>query len=177
MAKEMSRKWLEALGLEADKIDVIVEAHSGIIQAVKDERDAAVKAREEVTEELNKIDRTKDWKKLYEDELVANNKRNERAAKETALRDAYKQAGIPEKYHGRLLKIADYDAIELGEDGKAKNTDTLVNNAKSEYSDFIPVPVVANNQQTPTPPVVPQIDFDSMNDADYYKATYAARKE
>lgn len=173
MAKEMSRKWLEALGLEADKIDVIVEAHSGVIQAVKDERDAAVKAREEIAEELNKVDRTNDWKRLYEEEL----ERNKRAVKEAALRDAYKQAGIPEKHYRSLLKIADYDAVELGEDGKVKNADMLVDAAKSEYSDLIPVPVVANNQQTPTPPVVPPVDFDSMSDAEYYKATYAARKE
>lgn len=151
--RKMSRKWLEALGLDADKIDVICEAHSDIVQSVKEERDTAQASADKLKAELDKIDRSKDWKKLYEDLEATNRKRDERTAKEAAMREVLKEAGVAEKYIGSLLRIAEYDKIRVGEDGKAVNHKELVETAKRENADFIPIVTVESGQKTPHPPV------------------------
>lgn len=152
MASKFTRKWLEAMGIDAEKIDVLVEAHSDAMKAVIEERDG-YKA------ELDKLDTSKDWKAMYEAEHkkvsdleTANQQRETRAAKEAALREVYKDAGIAEKYFGSLLRIADYNSVEVGADGKAANHKELVEAAKKENADFIPVQTVENGQNTPKPP-------------------------
>ena len=139
--RKMSRKWLEAMGIDADKIDVICEAHSDSMQALKDDRDSWQDKAEKLQTQLNGIDTSKDWKKLYNDLVDANDKKAVRAAKENALRAVYAEAGISEKYIGSLLRIADYDTIEVDGEGKAKNHDALVKAAKVDNADFIPVTV------------------------------------
>lgn len=152
MANRFTRKWLEALGIEADKIDVLVEAHSDAMKAVMDERD-------EWQKKYEGLDTSKDWKQLYTDEHkklsdleAANQKRDTRTAKEAALRAVYKDAGIADKYVNSLLRIADFDKIELDKDGKAKDHAKLVEEAKTENADFIPQVQVIGGQKTPTPP-------------------------
>lgn len=136
--RKMSRKWLEALGIDGDKIDAICEAHSDIIQSIKDERDRLQGENDKLNESLKKLDTSKDWKKLYNDLVDENAKKDARTAKEAALRAIYAEAGIAEKYVNSLLRIADYDKIELDKDGKAKDHAKLVEAAKTENADFIP---------------------------------------
>lgn len=136
--RKMSRKWLEAMGIEADKIDAICEAHSDLMQSIKDERDRLQDELDKANDTLKGIDTSKDWKKLYTDLVDENAKKEARTAKEAALRAVYTEAGISEKYIGSLLRIADYDSIELDKDGKAKNHAQLVESAKADNADFIP---------------------------------------
>ena len=136
--RKMSRKWLAALGIDEDKIDVICEAHSDAMQALKDDRDSWQTKAEEAQGKLDKLDLTKDWKKLYENLVADNDKNALRAAKERALKAVYTDAGIAERYIGSLLRIADLDKLELTQDGKAKNHDKLVEAAKAENAYFIP---------------------------------------
>lgn len=148
----LTRKMLEAMGIDNDKIESIIEAHSESVNALKAERDDW-KAKAE------SVDTTEDWKAKYEKEhsdfdayKTSQQKRETRTAKESALREVYKEAGIAEKYIPALLRIADYDKVELDKDGKAKNHADLVNTAKSENADFIPVTTV-KGAETATPPV------------------------
>ena len=150
--RKMSRKWLEALGLDADKIDAIVEAHSDAIQSIKDERDRLQGEKDDLRSKLDGIDQSKDWKKLYTDLVDENAKKEARTAKEAALRAIYSEAGVAEKYIGKLLRIADYDGVELDKDGNAKDHAKLVEAAKTEYAEFIPVKQKENGQKTPNPP-------------------------
>lgn len=152
MASKFTRKALEALGIDAEKIDVLVEWHSDAMKAVADERD-------EWKQKYEGLDTSKDWKALYEGEHkklndleAANQKKDIRAAKESALRNVYKDAGIADKYVNSLLRIADFDKIELDKDGKAKDHDKLVETAKTENADFIPQVQVIGGQKTPNPP-------------------------
>lgn len=136
--RKMSRKWLEAMGIDADKIDAICEAHSDLMQSIKDERDRIQGELDKANDTLKGIDTSKDWKQMYNDLVDANAKKEARTAKEAALRAVYTEAGISEKYIGSLLRIADYDKIELDKDGKAKNHAQLVESAKADNADFIP---------------------------------------
>lgn len=152
MASKFTRKALEALGIDAEKVDVLVEWHSDAMKSVMDERD-------EWKTKYEGLDTTKDWKGMYEDEHkklnaleTANQQKELRASKEAAVRKIYADAGIGEKYITSLLRITDFDKIELDKDGKAKNHDQLVNSAKTEYADFIAQIDVVKGGNTPNPP-------------------------
>lgn len=147
----LTRKMLEAMGIDPGKIESIIEAHSETVNALKQERDA-------YKEQAESVDTTEDWKSKYEREhsdfeTFKNNqqKREIRTAKEAAMREVYREAGVAEKYIPSLLRIADYDAIELGKDGKAKDHARLVESARTENADFIPVTTV-KGAETATPP-------------------------
>lgn len=147
----LTRKMLEAMSIDAEKIESIIEAHSETVNAIKAERDNYKKIAESV-------DTTEDWKSKFEKEhadfeTYKNNqqKRETRTAKEAAMREVYKEAGIAERYIPALLRIADYDKIELDKEGKAKDHAQLVEAAKTENADFIPVTTV-KSAETATPP-------------------------
>ena len=178
MAKEFSRKWLEALGLEGDKIDVLSEAHSGIVADIVKERDA-LKAQIDSMKEtmVEKSELTKVQKEL-DDIKTAAAAKAEHESKAAAFKAAYAEAGIADKFIPALLNIADYANIEVGSDGKAKNHNELVEAAKRNYAEFIPVVKEVPAQKTATPPVAAApVNYDTMSDADYYKATYEASKK
>lgn len=174
--RKMSRKWLEAMGIEPDKIDAICEAHSDLMQSVKDERDRLQSELDKANDTLKSIDTSKDWKKLYTDLVDENAKKETRAAKEAALRDVYTEAGISEKYIGSLLRIADYDEIELDKDGKAKNHAQLVETAKADNADFIPK-VTKQTAGAANPPAHGAGANTNLNRADILKIKDAKERQ
>jgi hypothetical protein len=148
----LTRKMLEAMGIDAEKIDSIIEAHTETVNGLKSERDSWKTKAES-------IDTTEDWKSKYEKEhsdfefyKTNQQKKETRTAKESALRAVYSEAGISEKFITSLLRIADYDEIELDKSGKIKNHASLVESAKTEYADFIPQKEV-QGAKTAHPPV------------------------
>lgn len=74
-----------------------------------------------------------------------------KAAKEKAYREALKDANLNEKGVEKALKYADWDKIELDEDGKLKDAKSHVKNAREEWAEY----VVKNGQrgaETHNPP-------------------------
>lgn len=146
-----SRKMLKAMGIEDEKIDTIIEAHAETVNALKAERD-------EYKSQAEKVDTSKDWKaeyeavnKAFESFKKSQGERDTRTAKESALREVYRQAGIAGKYIPKLLKIADYEDIEVNKDGKLKNHDRMVESAKADYAEFVAT-TVTKGAETATPP-------------------------
>lgn len=68
-----------------------------------------------------------------------------RARKESAYREALKQAGVSEKRINAVVKASgdEIDSIELDENGKIKNQSELSDKIKSEWEDFIVVETVS----------------------------------
>lgn len=149
----LTRKFLSALGIEADKIDEIIEEHAETVNALKSERDdykeSATKA-EELEKELAKAKETieaheKDsYQVKYEaikEEFDAYKK--EQTEKETlsikdgAYRKALKDAGVSEKRIDSIMKVTDLKNIEIDENGEIKEADKLAETIKTEWSDFI----------------------------------------
>jgi len=58
--------------------------------------------------------------------------------KEAAYTKLLKDAGIPEKRISSILKVTDFNNIELDDEGGAKDAEKLTEAIKSEWSDFIP---------------------------------------
>ena len=163
----LTRKLLSAMGIEADKVEEIIQAHTETVNGLKDEA-AKYKADAEklpdVQKELDKLkEAAKDGgKNPFEvkynaiKEEFAQYKKNAEAKeakskKETAYKALLKEAGISEKRIDSVLKVSDVDGLEFADDGKVKNHEDLLKNIKEEWADFI-VTTTQTGAHTATPP-------------------------
>ncbi len=168
----LTRKALSAMGIDAEKIDQIIEMHTETVDALKSERDSAQSEAKkykadsdklaEVEKELSdmkakqgqpdaykdKYDKLKSEYEAYKGEISA---KETKAAKSKAYRDMLKEIGVSEKRLDAVMKVADLDSIELDENGAIKDVDGLKKSAKDEWSDFI-VSESTKGAQTVTPP-------------------------
>lgn len=149
----LTRKMLKAMGIEDEKIDQIIDAHSETVEALKKERDNYKEDAEKFSElqkelkelrENAKDDSKNPWKVKYDalDEEFKKYKSDEEAkatkrTKEDAYRALLKECGVAEKRIGSVLKVTDVDKVELDEDGKVKDADKFKASIKDEWSDFI----------------------------------------
>lgn len=185
----LSRKFLSALGIEPEKVDEIIQAHTETVDGLKDEI-AKYKADAEklpsVQKKLDDLAAKNDGKNPYEVKYNALKEEFEaykseqtakeaRTAKETAYKALLKAAGVAEKRIEAVVRVTDLDAVELDEDGSIKDADKVTESIKAEWSDFIQT-TQKKGAEVPKPPAEPSADYDSMSDAEYYKATYEAKK-
>lgn len=170
----LTRKALAAMGIEAEKIDQIIEMHTEDVDAIKSERDTAKEDAKkykadadklaDVEKELNTLKENSDKpdsykekydkiKKEYEDYKTAQVSKETKAAKSKAYREMLKEIGIADKRIERVMKATepDIDAIELDESGAIKELDELKKKVKEEWSDFI-VSEGKKGADTATPP-------------------------
>ena len=152
----LSRKMLKAMGIEDEKIDQIIEAHSETVNALKDEiaenKDAAdkltnvqkevdkLKASVKEAEEKNGKDPYKvkyeAIKEEYEEYKKGITEKETKAEKEKLYTDLLKATGVSEKRIAAILKVTDLDGVEIDE-GKIKNSKDLEKTIKEEWADFI----------------------------------------
>jgi len=185
----MTRKFLKALGIEDDKIDQIIEAHTDTINALKDERDtykadaeslpAVAKERDKLQKDIDdlkakapdaaKVQAEFDAFKLTVEAEKAN------ASKAVAVEAALKAAGANETAVKLMLKEIDLSTVEL--DGNTvKNADKVIEPIKAAYAGLF-----GTQQQQGVPPATPPKgnapDYDKLSDEDYYKAVTSKKKE
>lgn len=150
-----TRKFLSAMGIEADKVDEIINAHIEVVDGLKEERDNFKKDAEkladvekELTKAKEKIAKNGDGetvskedydnlKKEYDDYKADITAKNTRTEKENAFRELLKSVGVSEKRFNAIIKVSDIDGLELDKDGKIKDAEKHTENVKSEWADFI----------------------------------------
>lgn len=162
----LSRRMLSAMGLEADKIEQIIEAHTETVTGLKQQNadltDQLAKAKEagsadsgklkDVQKELddlkaqveadNKAREGKDYdalKKEFDDYKAEQEAKATKTAKETAFRELLNDMKVSDKGIGMILKWQGVDGIELDENGKLKDAKSIRAAVKNDWSDFIPV--------------------------------------
>ena len=152
----LTRKMLAALGLEADKIDEVITAHSETVNGLKEEIDAEKRKADELAEKVKSIpelerkikeleadaekSKGKDYdalKKEFDDYKAEQERKAVRAQKEAAYIELLKDAGIPEKHFSKILKYSDVDGIELDEKGKITTAKDVMKEIKEEWGDHI----------------------------------------
>lgn len=147
----LSRKFLAAFGIEEDKVDEIIKAHSETVDALKEERDAykekaekfdkAQSDLEEIKKNLSNDDTYKvkyealkedfdEYKKGIEVEKIKN-------SKTAAYKQLLKDIGISEKRIDAVARLVELDKIKLDKDGKIEGVDDLKKSLAEEWSDFI----------------------------------------
>lgn len=190
----LTRKFLSALGIEAEKVDEIITAHAETVDGLKEQ----IKQYKEDADKLPAIQQEledlkaksgddtfeqkyKDMEKKYND-LV---KENEQKETTTKIKEAYKallkDAGVSEKRLESVLKVTDISAMKLDKDGKLEGANDLTKNIKSEWADFIEV----KGEQGANPATPP--DNNSGNPAktgrakelanNYFANLYGVKKE
>ena len=147
----LTRKFLSAMGIEADKVDEIITAHTEVTDALKTERDKYKKDAEELPKVRAQLDEALKkgddaYKEKYEQEHKAfeDYKKTQDAEalqrkKKSAYREILKEAGIQDKRIDAVLKVSGdvINKIELDDDGKVKGADELTKAAASEWPEFI----------------------------------------
>ena len=149
----LTRKMLKAMGIEEEKIDQIIEAHTETVDALKEKADAnaeAAKKFDDVQKELDKAKKDlenaeKDgFKKKYEDsKKELDDLKNEIAGKELrekkvkAFREILKDAGLSEKGVEKAVKYAEWDKIELDEKDAIKDSANHIKAAKEEWAEYV----------------------------------------
>lgn len=144
----LTRKMLKAMGIEDEKIDQIIEAHSETVDALKEQRDG-FKAQAEKAEGLEKeLEDLKSapgdgFREKYEKEhadfeaykgQVSEEKAH--AEKEKLYRKLLTDSGIDPKRIDAVLRVTDLSGVTV-KDGQIQDAEKLTDGIKSEWSDFI----------------------------------------
>ena len=150
----LSRKFLSALGIEEEKVDEIIKAHSETVEALKEERDGYkdraekydkaqkdLEAAQKTIEDLNKEDAYKvkyealkeDFDKFKAD--IETEKTNN--SKSAAYKKLLKEIGIADKRIDAVARLADLNKIKIDKDGNIEGVDDLKKSLTEEWSDFI----------------------------------------
>lgn len=165
----LTRKMLKAMGIEDEKIDQIIEAHSETVDALKEERDKYKVDAEKVPGIQKELDAFKEaaeknegknpykvkydaLKEEFETFKANTEKAASKAAKENAYKALLKETGLIEKHIDKVLRVSDLEGIELDADGKIKDADKLKESIKKEWDDFIPQDKGTQGASTSTPP-------------------------
>ena len=159
----LTRKMLKAMGIEEEKIDQIIEAHSETVDSLKADRDSYKEDAEKLKDVQKELDDLKakgddGWKDKYEklkgeheqykSDVLA---KETRAAKEAAYRAILKDANLSEKGIEKAIKYADWDKIELEADGKLKDANDHIKAVREEWAEYVTT-TTTTGAKTSTPP-------------------------
>ena len=161
----LSRKFLSALGIEEEKAEQIITAHTETVDGLKAERDkyktdaerlpaveSELKAlKEKAAGEDPYKDKYEKLKKEHDDYKKDVEAKALTAKQESAYKSLLKEIGIPEKRIDSVLKVSDISKVEFDDEGKIKEGDKLKESLKTEWADFIPT-TKTEGAKTATPP-------------------------
>lgn len=159
----LTRKMLKAMGIEEEKIDQIIEAHSETVDSLKADRDSYKEDAEKLKDVQKELDDLKakgddGWKEKH-DKLKAEfdqykndvQEKETKAAKEAAYRAVLKDANLSEKGIEKAIKYADLDKIELDADGKLKGANDHIKAVREEWAEYVTT-TTTTGAKTSTPP-------------------------
>ena len=159
----LTRKMLKAMGIEEEKIDQIIEAHSETVDSLKADRDSYKEDAEKLKDVQKELDDLKakgddGWKEKhdalkaefdqYKNDVQA---KETKAAKEAAYRAILKDANLSEKGIEKAIKYAEWDKIELDADGKLKGANDHIKSVREEWAEYVTT-TTTTGAKTSTPP-------------------------
>lgn len=151
----LTRKMLRAMGIEDEKIDQIIEAHTETVDGLKAERDENKSAKEQAdtltaqVESLKKqleasgnkgddgaAEKYAELEKEFEAYKSQIEGEKAHALKAKLYGDLLEANGIDPKRRNKIVQVTDVDALAV-EDGKLVDAEKLGEDAKAEWSEFI----------------------------------------
>ena len=184
----LTRKFLKAMGIDDEKIEQIIDAHTETVTALKEERDALKADAEALPGVKKELDAAKKaaeaskgdaYKEQYETLKAEYEKykadvlaKAETDTKRRLYRELAKKAGISEKRIDAILKVTNLTDLKLDKEGAALvDADKLEEAIKTEWPEFITTEA-AKGASTPTPPANSggKVDLGSLSMADYIAA-------
>lgn len=134
-----------------DGLPETIKELKGKLKVAEQERDAAkakVPADGEETISKAEYDKLKGEFDKYKTDVQA---KETKAAKEAAYRAILKDANLSEKGIEKAIKYADWDKIELGEDGKLKGANDHIKAVREEWAEYVTT-TTTTGAKTSTPP-------------------------
>lgn len=144
---------LQEYGIPAENLDTAAEyfcsAHKTDLDSVIEQRDAYKADADKLPGVQAELDRLKaqpddGFKAKYEQEhadfeafKTATEAEKTLAAKKAAYEEVCKDAGLNDKGVAKAIKYADWNAVELGDDGKIKDAKTHIKNLKEEWAEHV----------------------------------------
>ena len=183
----LTRKFLEALGIEQAKIDEIISAHTEVTNALKADRDSYKEKAEKYDETKTELDKAKselekvnkdEYKTKYESLEAEFNKyktdiaeKEVKVKKEEAYKKMLKEIAVNEKSISAILKVKDLSSLKLDDKGGIVDVDTLKESEKKDWEGFI-IKSEEERQDPNTPPdhEHENVDTTTMSMDDYIKA-------
>ena len=167
LTKAQVREILSAAGVTSENmseaVDKIIDGHVTSVNALREDV-AKYKADAEklptVQKELDdmKANTNDSWKEKYDnlkgdfDKYKAEVAEKEtKAAKEAAYRAILKDANLSEKGIEKAVKYAEWDKIELDEDGKLKGANDHIKAAREDWAEYVTT-TTTTGAKTSTPP-------------------------
>ena len=159
----LTRKMLKAMGIEEEKIDQIIEAHSETVDSLKADRDSYKEDAEKLKDVQKELDDLKakgddGWKEKHDrlkeefDQYKNDVQEKEtKAAKEAAYRAILKDANLSEKGIEKAIKYAEWDKIELDTDGKLKGANDHIKAVRDEWAEYVTT-TTTTGAKTSNPP-------------------------
>lgn len=167
----LTRKFLNALGIDEEKVDEIITAHTDTVTALKEQRDKykadadklpeVEKERDTLKAQLDENGENpfegkyKALKKEFDDYKADVTEKETKEAKKTAFKAFLKKIGINEKRIDSVVKVAEangtIDKLELNENGEINGEEELATETKNEWADFL-VETSVQGANTATPP-------------------------
>lgn len=159
----LTRKLLKGMGLTDEQVDTIIEAHTDTVDGLKADLSKYKKDAEKLSDVQKELDELKakgddGWKEKHDKlkgEFDAYKKDVE--AKEThnkkveAYKAVLKDANLSEKGIEKAVKYAEWDKIELGEDGKLKGANDHIKAVRDEWAEYVTT-TTTTGAKTSTPP-------------------------
>lgn len=188
----LTRKFLEALGIEQAKIDEIISAHTEVTDSLKADRDSYKEKAEKYDETKTELDKAKselekvnkdEYKTKYESLESEFNKyktdiaeKEVKVKKEEAYKKMLKEIGVNEKSIDAIVKVKDLSSLKLDDKGNIVDVDTLKESEKKDWEGFI-IKSEEEGQNPNTPPdhQHENVDTTTMSMDDYIKARNEGR--
>lgn len=161
----LTRSMLKGMGLTDEQVGAIIEEHTNVTSALKDqikEYKADAEKLPDVQKELDKLKKdtsASDWEQKYNDEHSAfETYKKDIASKEKSakIKSAYKklltECKVGEKHIDSILRVTDFSKMEMEEDGSLKNADKLKESIGSDWSGFITTKETKSSGDPETPP-------------------------
>lgn len=144
----LTRKLLRSMGIEDEKIEQILDAHTETVDALKEQRDQYKADAEKLPDVQKQLDELKEagddgYEEKYKAEhqafedykaKIAAEKAN--AEKTTLYRQLLVKNGVDEKRLDAILRVTDLSEVKV-KDGKLEGEEDLSKSIKTEWEGFI----------------------------------------
>jgi len=164
----ITRKFLKGIGIEDEKVDAIIEAHTEVtnrmqteiesLKAFKENAEKLPGVQKELDETKAKVAKIDELQAKYDSEHAAFEAyKKEIAGKESGrkVREAYtallKKSKVDDKRFDSILRVTDFSKLKLDDEGKFENEKDLTDAIKADWADFI-VTEESRGSKPETPP-------------------------
>lgn len=145
----LTRKLLKEMGIQEDKIEEIISAHSETVEALKGFKADAQRLSDVENElEAARAELSLDFRSKYEALLSDFDSYKQNAAKESAAKDLHRQkeseferllrdCKVHESCIKPILRVFDVDSLELTDEGKLSDSESVSAMVARDWSAFI----------------------------------------